>query len=157
MEALLSLAFDNISSYDQSKIRKGLRQVEGLLAQLCLSSNTPKTNSEKRRSTIDPGKEPPPRKELSELGSDPAFREFFKLQDGFEWNVATRLVGTLDRLMGKSDDIDTRDILIIKTLDLIQGMLLLHPPSRVLFSREANMNVCLPPHQKQIPQNRYIN
>lgn len=139
MEALLSLSFDNLSSYDQSKIRKGLRQVEGLLAQICLSS--PQSAGEKRRSAIDPDKEPPPpRKSLSGMGSDPAFREFFKLQDGFEWNVAMRLVHCLDRLLGKSHD-DQNDLLIIQALDLIQGVMLLHPPSRTLFSRELYMNV----------------
>ena len=144
MEALLSLAFDNLSSYDQVKIRKGLRQVEGLLAQICLSSNSsPKTSAEKRRSVIDPDREPPPRKALSELGSDPAFREFFKLQDGFEWNVAMRLVNCLDRLMGKSND-GGNDLLIIQALGLIQGVMLLHPPSRSLFAREVYMNVRLP-------------
>ena len=142
MEALLSLSFDNLSSYDQAKIRKGLRQVEGLLAQICLSSSSPKTAAEKRRSVIDPGKEPPPRKALNELGNDPAFREFFKLQDGFEWNVAMRLVNCLDRLLGKTND-GQNDLLIIQTLDLIQGSLLLHPPSRSLFSRELYMNVCI--------------
>lgn len=146
MEALLSLSFDNLSSYDQAKIRKGLRQVEGLLAQICLSSsNSPKTAAEKRRSVIDPGKEPPPRKALSELSGDPAFREFFKLQDGFEWNVAMRLVNCLDRLLGKTND-GQNDLLIIQTLDLIQGSLLLHPPSRSLFSRELYMNVCILTH-----------
>jgi hypothetical protein len=140
MEALLSLSFDNLSSYDQSKIRKGLRQVEGLLAQICLSSSS-SSAADRRRSVIDPGKEPPPRKELSDLSQDPAFREFFKLQDGFEWNVALRLVNCLDRLLGKSND-GQNDLLIIQTLDLIQGILLLHPSSRSLFSREIYMNVC---------------
>ncbi|ATZ56909.1 hypothetical protein BCIN_14g01180 [Botrytis cinerea B05.10] len=138
MEALLSLSFDNLSSYDASKIRKGLRQVEGLLAQICLS-NSPRSNVDKRRSVIDPGKEPPPRKALSELPNDAAFREFFRLQEGFEWNVAMRLVTCLDRLMGKSND-GQSDLLIIQTLELIQGVLLLHPPSRSLFSRELYMN-----------------
>lgn len=143
MEALLSLSFDNLSSYDQSKIRKGLRQVEGLLAQICLSSSSPKSAAEKRRSVIDPGKEPPRRKPLHELVNDPAFREFFKLQEGFEWNVALRLVNCLDRLLGKTND-GQNDLLIIQTLDLIQGIMLLHPPSRSLFSREVYMNVCIP-------------
>ncbi|KAF7892345.1 uncharacterized protein EAF01_010425 [Botrytis porri] len=138
MEALLSLSFDNLSSYDASKIRKGLRQVEGLLAQICLS-NSPRSNVDKRRSVIDPGKEPPPRKALSELPNDAAFREFFRLQEGFEWNVAMRLVTCLDRLMGKTND-GQSDLLIIQTLELIQGVLLLHPPSRSLFSRELYMN-----------------
>jgi hypothetical protein len=143
MEALLSLSFDNLSSYDQSKIRKGLRQVEGLLAQICLSASSPKSAAEKRRSVIDPGREPPPRKPLNELVNDPAFREFFKLQEGFEWNVALRLVNCLDRLLGKTND-GQNDLLIIQTLDLIQGIMLLHPPSRSLFSRENYMNVCIP-------------
>lgn len=141
MEALLSLSFDNLSSYDQSKIRKGLRQVEGLLAQICLSA-VPKSAAEKRRSVIDPGREPPPRKALNELVNDPAFREFFKLQEGFEWNVALRLVNCLDRLLGKTND-GENDLLIIQTLDLLQGIMLLHPPSRSLFARELYMNVCI--------------
>jgi len=35
------------------------------------------------------------------------------------------------------------DLLIISTLDLIQGVLLLHPPSRSLFAREIYMNLLL--------------
>lgn len=148
MEPLLSHAFDNLSSYDGGKIRKGLRQVEGLLAQICLSnSSKPRITSnlaDKRRSTVnDPGKEPPARKQLVELPEDPAFREFFKLQEGFEWNVALRLVNCLDRLLGKSND-GQNDLLILACLDLIQGILLLHPPSRSLFSREVYMNVSIP-------------
>jgi hypothetical protein len=143
MEALLSLAFDNLSSYDGGRIRKGLRQVEGLLAQICLSRSSPKHLAvPNRRYTIsDPSKESPPRKQLQDLGDDPAFREFFKLQEGFEWNVTLRLVNCLDRLLGKSND-DQNDLLILANLNLIQGTLLLHPPSRPLFSRELYMNVC---------------
>lgn len=135
MEALLSMSFDNLSSHDQAKIRKGLRQVEGLLAQICLSSS----GTSYLRSTIDSEKERSPRKPLAELVNDPAFREFFKLQSGFEWNVALRLINTLDRLLCKSQD-GHNDLLIIQTLDLIQGILMLHPPSRTLFSRELYMN-----------------
>jgi hypothetical protein len=85
MEALLSLAFDNLSSYDGAKIRKGLRQVEGLLAQICLSRQK-STPNEKRRSVIAPGSTLAAPKELACLKEDPAFREFFKLQEGFECN-----------------------------------------------------------------------
>lgn len=142
MEALLSLAFDNLSSYDGPKVRKGLRQVEGLLAQICLSDG--RAAAPRRQSCVDDeGDTPtsPPRKDLGELSQDPAFREFFKLQEGFEWNVAMRLIGTLDRLMAKGSD-GQNDLLILSALDLIQGVLLLHPPSKTLFSREQNMNVC---------------
>lgn len=148
MEALLSLAFDNLSSYDGPKVRKGLRQVEGLLAQICLSSPDGKGSSRgSKASTPAPGNDDPPspppaksNRDLAQLSGDPAFREFFKLQEGFEWNVALRLVGALDRLLAKGSD-GQNDLLIVSTLDLVQGVLLLHPPSKSLFEREVNMNV----------------
>ncbi|KAI1303518.1 putative cell division control protein [Xylaria venustula] len=144
MENLLSLAFDNLSSYDGVKIRKGLRQVEGLLANICLSRQ--ETSKERRASVVrDPGQEqesPPNGKKLSELADDPAFYEFFKLQEGFEWNVAVRLVNTLDRLLAKGGD-GSNDLLILNALDLMQGVMLLHPPSKALFSREMYMNLLL--------------
>ena len=82
MESLLSLSFDYLSSYDGVKIRKGLRQLEGLLAQICLS----RTPTDRRSSVIANGASKQTTKELSSLKDDPAFREFFKLQEGFEWN-----------------------------------------------------------------------
>ena len=141
MEALLSLAFDNLSSYDGPKVRKGLKQVEGLLAQICLSSPAGSKPSKKPPPT-DPGRDggSPAPKTLADLSGDPAFREFFKLQEGFEWNVAQRLLTTLDRLVARGSD-GQNDLLIMNALDLIQGVLLLHPPSKALFSREVYMNV----------------
>ncbi|KAK4645328.1 hypothetical protein QC761_200590 [Podospora bellae-mahoneyi] len=135
MESLLSLAFDNLSSFDGSKIKKGLRQVEGLLAQICLAGQgSPKKQGENQQQ--------PPRRMLADLSPDPAFREFFKLQEGFEWNVAQRLLTTLDWLVVRGGD-GSYDMLIVNTLDLIQGVLLLHPPSRVLFQRSVHMNLLL--------------
>lgn len=141
MEALLTHSFDYLSSYEPNKIRKGLRQVEGLLAQICLSRSQ-QTQAEKRRSMIPLGQTPPAPKQFSELAEDPAFREFFKLQEGFQWNVAIRLVTCLEHLLGRGSN-GTNDLLIISTLDLIQGVLLLHPPSRSLFAREIYMNILL--------------
>ena len=146
MEALLSLAFDNLASYDGPKVRKGLRQVEGLLAQICLSRHDDASPPSPPQSPTSSSAG----KSLGELAEDLAFREFFKLQEGFEWNVATRLVSALDRLMGRGYGDGQNDLLILGALDLVQGLLLLHPPSKVLFSREQNMNVsrfplCHPP------------
>ncbi|KAK4669165.1 uncharacterized protein QC763_200590 [Podospora pseudopauciseta] len=135
MESLLSLAFDNLSSFDGSKIKKGLRQVEGLLAQICLAGQgSPKKQGENQQQ--------PPRRMLADLSPDPAFREFFKLQEGFEWNVAQRLLTTLDWLVVRGGD-GSYNMLIVNALDLIQGVLLLHPPSRVLFQRSVHMNLLL--------------
>jgi len=141
MESLLSLAFDNLSSYDGAKIKKGLKQVEGLLAQICLSG----PSSPRKQSSAEQGRDSdsPPRKGLGDLGGDPAFREFFKLQEGFEWNIAQRLLSTLDWLVVRGGD-GQYDLLIVNALDLIQGVLLLHPPSKILFSRSMHMNVSTP-------------
>lgn len=165
METLLSVAFDNLSSYDGPKVKKGLRQVEGLLAQICLSAhaanrnknNNPKSPNSRATSPSDGPKQQPDqpaakaRFPLSDLSGDAAFREFFKLQDGFQWNIATRLIQTLDRLLAKSDD-GSMDLLMLSALDSLQGTLLLHPPSRLLFSREQSMNVSLFPPALPPPQ-----
>jgi len=141
METLLSHSFDYLSSPSPQKIRKGLRQLEGLLAQICLSKNA--TAANKRHSMLALGSSPAlPLKKLGDLHADPAFREFFKLQQGFQWNVAMRLVSCLERLLGKESN-GTNDLLVIQTLDLIQGVLLLHPPSRELFAQEIYMNASL--------------
>ncbi|KAI1938089.1 hypothetical protein LOZ66_003677 [Ophidiomyces ophidiicola] len=158
MEALLAHSFDYLSSYDQTKIRKGLRQVEGLLAQICLSrgGGAPKPSAaDRRRSMVSVNNNsnnnnnasntaatPAPPKSLNELCDDPAFREFYKLQEGFQWNVALRLISCLEHLLGRGSN-GANDLLIIAALDLIQGVLLLHPPSRALFAREIYMNLLL--------------
>ncbi|KAF1981270.1 cell division control 14, SIN component [Aulographum hederae CBS 113979] len=141
MESLLSVAFDNISSRSTQKIRKGFRQIEGLLAQICLS-NAP--SQPKRRASALPSAQPPPLKDkqLTDLSHDPAFREFFRLQEGFEWNIATRLVSCLERILGMGSS-GQNDLLILSALSLLQGILLLHPPSRTLFQREIYMNLLL--------------
>jgi len=65
-----------------------------------------------------------------------------ELCQGFEWNVAIRLISCLERLLGKGSN-GQNDLLIISTLDLLQGILLVHPPSRSLFAREIYMNLLL--------------
>ena len=99
MEALLSLAFDNIASKNTQKIRKGLRQIEGLLAQICLSSgkSKPSTPSHRRNaSAINIGEQQAQTpKKLGQLSEDLAFREFFRLQEGFEWNGEFVLIAAL--------------------------------------------------------------
>lgn len=156
METLLSHSFDYLSSSSPQKIRKGLRQVEGLVAQLCLSRSSSLAANKRQSMLLLGGSSPSPSsKKLSDLPSDPAFREFFKLQQNFQWNIAMRLVACLERLLGKESN-GTHDLLVIQTLDLIQGVLLLHPPSRALFAQEIYMNVCrlavLPP--PAVPQQR---
>lgn len=56
--------------------------------------------------------------------------------------VASRLIATLERLLGMAGSTDN-DLVILSALELLQGMLLLHPPSRTLFSREIYLNILL--------------
>lgn len=56
--------------------------------------------------------------------------------------VAMRLVICLEHLLGGGNN-GTNELLMVSTLDLIQGVLLLHPPSRTLFAREIYMNLLL--------------
>lgn len=53
-----------------------------------------------------------------------------------------RLVSCLEHILGRGSN-GTNDMLIVCTLDLIQGALLLHPGSRSLFAREIYMNLLL--------------
>lgn len=93
MDALLTLSFDNLSARDSHRTRKGLRQIEGLLAQICLSNSSANRSPHKRKSSKlrvnqneSGDSETKSCKRLSELRRDAAFREFFRLQEGFRWN-----------------------------------------------------------------------
>jgi len=87
MESLLSLSFDNISSKNPKKVGKGFRQIEGLLAQICISIPPPTQQSPvKRSSSAEQHADPITRKHIYDLVDDLAFREFFRLQESFEWN-----------------------------------------------------------------------
>ncbi|PWW78255.1 hypothetical protein C7212DRAFT_358260 [Tuber magnatum] len=138
MEDLLSTSFDMLSSYDPIHIRKGLRCLEGFLAKMCLQSpSTPSKSGARVVSTTNP-----PAVGVTSRPKDAAFKEFLRLQSGFEWNVTIRLISCLERLLGRANN-GPNNLLILSTLDLIQGMLLLHPQSRKLFAREIHMNVLL--------------
>lgn len=82
MEQLLSTSFDLLSSYETVHIRKGLRYLEGFLAKMCLQAPPLPIRTGARRDTILPG-DPSP---IASKPNDAAFREFMRLQDGFEWN-----------------------------------------------------------------------
>ena len=96
MEALLSHAFDNLSSKNCDKVRKGIKQIEGLLAQICFSkSSTSQQAGHNRRASVVPAASnggTTTAKTLKDLPEDPAFREFFRLQEGFEFNGASPLI-----------------------------------------------------------------
>jgi hypothetical protein len=125
MESLLSLSFDSLTSTSANKVRRGLKQLSGLLSQICLSHH----------SGSKPQAQP-----LKSLASDPAFRAFINLQDSFQYNVCVHLISCLERLLGKGSS-GENDLLLIGCLELLVGCLLIHRPSRELWRREVNINV----------------
>ncbi|KAK9453970.1 cell division control protein 14, SIN component-domain-containing protein [Dipodascopsis uninucleata] len=157
MEYLLSSAFDLLLSYDPAAVRRGLRHIEGLLAHLCRPyDGSPKKSKSSSSISID-----------TRVADDPAYREFLRLQDNFEWNdfnvglirrqnkldlssdlivmliiVALRLASCLEKLLGQKSS-DLVNSLILSNLDLLQGVLLIHPPSRRIFVREVHMTILL--------------
>ncbi|KAK9375665.1 cell division protein Cdc14 [Lipomyces chichibuensis] len=137
MEFLLSSAFDQISSYDPASVRRGLRHIEGLLAHLCRPYTSASTSPLPSKSD-----RPSPGGIDTRVTDDPAYREFLRLQEGFEWNLALRLIACLERLLGQESN-DLTTLLILSTLDLLQGVLLVHPASRRVFAREVNMTILL--------------
>ncbi|KAK9458855.1 cell division protein Cdc14 [Lipomyces oligophaga] len=131
MESLLSKAFDELSSYDPSTIRHALRNIECLLANIC------KKSLGKRLSTSNS------QEALEDLARHSTiYHEFCALQDNFEWNIALRVVLCLDKLLGKQTN-DLSERLTLSALDVLQGVLLLHPNSRKIFAREINMTLLL--------------
>ena len=101
MEESLSRSFDYLSSASPTRIRKGLRQLEGTLAQICLSKPVPS----KRQSMLALGSAPAvTTKNFEDLKFDHAYQEFFKLQQNFQWNITMRLISCLERLLGRESN-----------------------------------------------------
>ena len=129
MESLLTYVFDRLTKPDTKEIRRGLKQLTGLLSQICLT--LPSSPTEKARP-----------KSLSNLSADPAFRSFSLLQNHFQFNVCIHLVQCLERLLGKESTGEI-DILVIQCLETLVCCLLVHSDSRELWAREANVNLFL--------------
>ena len=72
----------------------------------------------------------------------PAASSRFKSDADLHAIVAIRLIACLERLLSKASN-GQNDLLIVSTLELLQGILLIHPPSRSLFAREIYMNLLL--------------
>lgn len=56
--------------------------------------------------------------------------------------VASRLLSTLERLLGLPPS-PQNDTTMLSAIDLLQGALLLHPPSRALLTREVHLTILL--------------
>ncbi|KAK6332489.1 60S ribosomal protein L3 [Orbilia blumenaviensis] len=144
-EEVLSQAFDRLShSHSPSSMEIGLKAIDAYLAIVC-STPVPIVSPANHPLSIPP---PPPsfrgeRGEGNKLAypTSPWIKEFRRLQDGFEYNIALRVIGCIDRILleKKKYSSEQQNSLLAACLECLQGVLLLHPQSQNLFAREAHM------------------
>ncbi|KAF3086882.1 60S ribosomal protein L3 [Orbilia oligospora] len=139
-EEVLSQAFDRLShSHSPTSIQIGLDAIDEYLALVCstpvpiCSPVAAKISIATASTTLDPQEKLP-------YPTSPWIKEFRKLQDGFQYNIALRLVGCIDRILIEKKN-SQQDIFLTSCLQCLQGTLLLHPESRNLFAREAHMAI----------------
>lgn len=73
----------------------------------------------------------------------PSLAHFVALQDSFQYNLASRLLGVYRMANSQPVSLDEMLELLQMTNRLLQGLLLIHPESRRLFSTPSNMNCVL--------------
>lgn len=148
MESTLLTIFDELDSADAAAVSTGLNRLDQLLADICLPSqldgnNTTRTVQSSVRSTATAGGSKATRKHttknISILLNDPAYVEILALQDSFQYNVASRVMACLARLANPTPE--GKEEQLIFALDLLQGLFLLHHPSRSILAIESNMRV----------------
>lgn len=136
----LLLAFDRLTSFtafsrsEWPSTTAGLRSIESLLARISLGPS-PETVDSADIAFPD--------------ATNPLFAWFLEFQDTFQGNTASQLVRFLGRLETvSSDGRDSERIRLFErwtrqSLQLLQGCLLLHEPSRSLFTRRPNMELLI--------------
>ncbi|KAI1262681.1 putative cell division control protein [Xylariaceae sp. FL1019] len=144
LASALNRAFGDLESWDPPKMHKGLKQIESIMASIALSQHQPARS--RRASVANPAvdQEPSSRniKDISTVTADPAFEEFFRCQESFEYNCAGPVIKALDHLMCDSRD-GKHDFIILSAVNVLQGLVFLHPPTKSIFTRPHYMNLLL--------------
>ncbi|KAK6513330.1 60S ribosomal protein L3 [Arthrobotrys megalospora] len=126
-EEVLSQAFDHLT-HDPDDIAVGLKAIDEYLALVCSPVPIYSPVATKSKSVENKLSYP----------TSPWIKEFRKLQDGFQYNIAQRLIACIDSLLTAKNS-QPQDSLITSCLECLQGTLLLHPESRNLFARQIHM------------------
>ncbi|KAK6339562.1 60S ribosomal protein L3 [Orbilia javanica] len=135
-EEVLSQAFDRLSHFHSpASVEIGLKAIDEYLALVC-STPVPICSPVVKRSAA--AVVPDSQEKLS-YPTSPWIKEFRKLQDGFEYNIAIRVLNCMDRILAEKRKNPQQDTLLTSCLQCLQGTLLLHPESRNLFAREIHM------------------
>ncbi|ODV62661.1 cell division control 14, SIN component [Ascoidea rubescens DSM 1968] len=181
----LNDALERLYSPEPSSIHDGLQRLDALLGQLCLakSSSSPTSASSSSSSSLSSTLNSTTKihsnstyntnnkSNISNMLNnqshklwrvptidDPIFGKFIKLQDTFEYNVASAIISCLFRMNLNNNLISMKNDypqeFIILAHKVLQGVLLLHPNSRNLFNRECNMKLLLS-YLNYSPKNKY--
>lgn len=156
MEDNILAIVDLLDSQNIEEICKGLNKLDALLLRLLPQiegSWTPKVsrsldetkspfrlsskggNLEDGTRSPKPSEDPKIRPSTKTNGSE-ELKLFLKLQDNFQFNIASHLLNYYKHVQEIDDDILTCN-------RLLQGLLLIHPASRKLFNRDLNMKLMI--------------
>ncbi|CAN6666616.1 hypothetical protein TRVA0_038S00716 [Trichomonascus vanleenenianus] len=122
MEDVILDAIDDLSSKDEVVFGSGLVKVDSLLGAICKPSTSTAMESGRSRSST--------RRHTTQLMGRPEVKEFLLLQDSFMFNLVSRIALRLD--------LEDEDRLIM-ALNIVQGLCLLHHPSRKVFGNAVVM------------------
>lgn len=138
-----------------STIAMGLDQLDYLLAQICLK---PPSRQQQQQQSQQPQPQSKHRPHAAQtLANNELYIEFIRLQDGFQYNVATKLITCLATVAFADDherfgtsatnshnySSSSSADLTVYVLELLQGLFLLHYQSRNLLSAESTMALFL--------------
>lgn len=138
----LQQAFDALSSQSaldktrRSETKRALASIEGLLYHISFQKGS-------HRPDVAPISYP-------DAGTNDLFAWFLQTQDSFQYNIADHLVAFLSHVamhqqykVSREGHAPQADILALirSSLQILQGCLLLHEPSRQLFSRRVNATI----------------
>lgn len=128
MEQDIISALELIRSSEPDVIDSGLKQIDAILTRIC----TLDTNLLNTRSTVN-------RKfRIAQLFHKHEVKEFLRLQDSYTFNIVSRISSSLNRLHQLQNS-----QCLIQALETIQGICLLHYPSRQVFSNNHSMTILL--------------
>lgn len=115
MEDTILDIFEGLGDGSGDERAKAVKKIDKLLANQCMPDQTKKS-----------------RTLTSHLHGRPQLKEFLKLQDNYAYNIVSRIAPVLDKM----EKIEQTKLL----LDCLQGLCLLHYPSRRVFSNDRFMN-----------------
>lgn len=153
LEVCIEQSIRQINELDVKAVSEGVRNVHTLLLRLIqtnrgqLSAGAVSAAGGKNESIVDTSTLNTLNSELPERErEEPAggFEEFRQLQDRAEYNLATQLLVLIGRVGNGEFPVKVEsDELVVRVLQILQGVLLIHPRSRTCFRGKHNIRLLI--------------